>query len=154
MSGQKQAWADRADRLDAWALAAEQQAAAIYASQPQYARDPAFLTQPARSGRGVARERVRLREREKRAWELEVKAKAHRAKATELRRMAGTNAGDAAAARNAHREALTSIIAVGDMVESVYGVRRVVKINTKSLRIEGALGAITIDKSLCRKVLG
>ena len=50
--------------------------------------------------------------------------------------------------------AITSIIAVGDMVESVYGVRRVVKINTKSLRIEGALGAITIDKSLCRKVLG
>lgn len=152
MADQKTAWAERADRLDAWALAAEQKAAAIFASRPAYARDPAFLTQPARSSRGVARARVALNEREQRAWELQAKAKTHRAKAAELRRMASRTLGDAAAARDEHRSKLTSILAVGDMVDCIYGVRRVEKINAKSLRIEGALGPITIDKSLCRRV--
>lgn len=149
---QKQAWAERADRLDEWALAAEQKAAAIIASRPTHARDPAFLTQPARSSRGVARARQALNRREEKAWELQAKAKDYRARAAELRRMASATAGDAAKAKEAHRDGLTSILAVGDMVESIYGVRRVVKINTKSLRIEGGLGPITIDKVLCRKV--
>ena len=148
----KEVWAARADRLDAWAEAAEAKAQAIYASQPAHARDPAFLTQPARSSRGVARARVALRNRERNGWDLEVKAKEYRTRATELRRMASANAGDAAKAKDAHRADLTSILAVGDMVESIYGVRRVVKINAKSLRLEGGLGPITIDKSLCRKV--
>ena len=149
---QKQKWADRAEQLDEWAVAAEQKAAAIYASRPAYARDPAFLTQPARSSRGVARARQILNRREEKAWELEAKAKAFRTKAAELRRMASTNAGDAERARIDRREHLTATLAVGDLVESIYGVRRVVKINAKTLRLEGALGPVTIDKALCRRV--
>ena len=148
----KEAWTARAERLDAWALAAEQKAEAIFASRPAHARDPAFLTQPARSSRGVARARMALCRREEKAWEYQAKAKDYRARAAELRRMASAKAGDAAKAKDAHRDGLTSILAVGDMVESIYGVRRVVKINAKSLRIEGGLGPITIDKALCRKV--
>lgn len=110
MGTAKEAWAAKADRLEAWADKAAATAAAIFASRPAYARDPAFMTQPARSSRGVARARAKLNDREVRAWELQAKAKAHREKAAELRRMATTNAGDAEARKTAYRAALDSII--------------------------------------------
>lgn len=153
MSAIKQAWAARADRLDAWAATAEAKAEAIFASRPAYARDPAFLTQPARSSRGVARARAALNDRDVRAWNLQAKAAAHRAKAAELRRMASANAGDAATKAQAHRDAVSSLIEPGMFVDCIYGIRRVEKVNTKSLRLEGGLGPITIDKALCRVVI-
>ncbi|PIB91314.1 hypothetical protein [Caulobacter sp. FWC2] len=150
--GAKEAWAAKAERLEAWAAKADAAASAIFASQPAYARDPAFQTQPARSSRGVAKARARLNDREVRAWELQAKAKAHREKAAELRRMASTNAGDAEARKTAYRAALDSIIEPGMYVDCIYGVRRVEKVNTKSLRLAGALGPVTIDKTLCKIV--
>jgi hypothetical protein len=35
-------------------------------------------------------------------------------------------------------------------VASVYGVREVIKVNSKTLRLRGALGHVTIDKALCK----
>lgn len=153
MSAVKAAWAAKADRLEAWAATAEAKAEAIFANRPAYARDPAFLTQPARSSRGVARARAALNDREVRAWNLQAKAAAHRAKAAELRRMASANAGDAAAKAQAHRDAVSRLVEPEMYVDCIYGIRRVLKVNTKSLRLEGALGPITIDKSLCKVVV-
>lgn len=152
MSATKQAWTAKADRLDAWAATAEAKAEAIFASRPAYARDPAFMTQPARSSRGVARARAALNDREVRAWNLQAKACKHRAKAAELRRMAETNAGDAEARKTAHRDAVSRLIEPGMFVDCIYGVRRVEKVNAKSLRLEGGLGPITIDKALCKVI--
>lgn len=152
MSPTKERWAAKADRLEGWADKADAAAKAILDNQPSYARDPAFLTQPARSSRGVARARARLNDREARAWELQAKAKAHREKAAELRRMATTNAGDAEARRAVYRAAMDGVIEVGMYVDCIYGVRMVEKVNAKSLRLAGALGPITIDKALCRVI--
>ncbi|GEM_PF-2818427 len=151
MADQKQRWAARADKLMAWADKAEAQAAAIVAAFPAHARDIAFLTQPGRSSSKVACDRRRLNDRDQRANALRTKAASFRDRAASLRRLSETNAGDAAKQREAKRSVL-AVIQPGVLVSSVYGVRRVLKVNTKSLRLEGALGPITIDKSLCRLV--
>lgn len=146
--GAKQRWLERADRYDAWADTAEAKARAIYAAQPAHARDPAFVTQPARSSHAVARERTRLANRDRRAWELEEKAKGYREKAKNLRAMASRNKGDAEREREAVRQALD--LSPGDMVSTLFGVRRVVKVNTKSIRVEGVSSAI--EKHLVRRI--
>jgi hypothetical protein len=149
VSDQKARWAERAALYEERAAKAEARAAALE-QMPAHARDPAFLTQPARSNHGVARERARLMNRERRAWELREAAKIYRDRAASLLALAGRNRGDAEAAKAAQREALA--VSPGDLVDSIYGVRRVLKVNAKSLRLEGALGPVTIDKALCRVV--
>ena len=147
-AGMKQRWLDRADRYDARAEAAEAKAKAIYAAQPAHARDPAFVTQPARSSQAVARERGRLAERDRRAWELEERAKKYREKAKNLRAMASRNKGDAEREREVIRQALD--LSPGDMVSTLFGIRQVTKVNAKSIRVEGVSSAI--EKHLVRRV--
>jgi len=144
----KQRWLERAARYEAWADTAEAKAKAIQAAQPAHARDPAFVTQPARSSHAVARERTRLADRDRRAWELEEKAKDYRDKAKNLRAMASRNKGDAEREREAARQALN--LSPGDMVSTLFGVRRVVKVNAKSIRVEGVSSAI--EKHLVRRI--
>lgn len=145
----KERWLARAERYEDWASKADAKASAIDASMPSYARDPAFMTQPARSNHAVSRERQRLAGRERRAHELREKAAAYRSKATSLRSMSSRNAGDAERAREVVREAITEAVHEGSYVDCVYGVRRVLKVNAKTLRLQGALGPLTIDKALC-----
>lgn len=150
VQSQKQRWAARADRYDAWAVAAEAKAQAIYAARPECAHDPAFQTQPARSSQGVARARRALAEREQNAWKLEQRAKEYREKAENLRALAARNAGDAERARADQRAALDAVLHIGDEVITVFGRRRVTKINAKTIRVEGV--SCAIDKSLCRRI--
>jgi hypothetical protein len=143
-SARKLAWTARADCLEAWAAAAEAKADALVAN---HNHDWAFVSQP-----GHLPARARQIAQTDRAMELRRKAAGHREKAATLRQMAARNKGDAEAARTVHRAALSGVIEPMMYVESIYGVRRVLKVNAKSLRIEGALGPITIDKALCKVV--
>lgn len=138
--GRKDQWLAKAVRREAWAQAADAKAAAIEGAAPR--GDLAFWTQP-----GLGKQRDKARARMQAAHVLRETASAHRAKAAQLRRMAGRNAGDAEAARAATRAALSA--QVGDAVSSIYGIRRVLKVNAKTLRIEGP---VTLDKALCRVV--
>lgn len=146
-AAQKQRWAQRADRLLGWADTADAKAAAIVAALPDYTRDVAFLTQP-----GLSRERAKITAKERRAYELTERAKQMRDKSANLKAMAARNAGDAEKERQVARDKISSLVAVGDFVSSIYGVRKVLKVNAKSLRIEGMGAPITVDKSLCRKL--
>jgi len=141
----KARWAARADRLIVWADAAEKKADALEAN---HNHDWAFVSQP-----GHLPARARQIAQTDRAMELRRKAADFRSKAATLRQMASRNAGDAEAARSTKRDAL-STVAPGDYVESVYGFRRVLKVNAKTFRLEGALEPITIDKALCKLVAG
>lgn len=147
--GAKFRWAARAEKLEGWARSADAKADAIDAAMPPHARDPAFMTQP---GNIPQRLRDKLTARERRAWEFRERAKDHRAKAAELRRMAARNKGDAERARQTIRDAVSAAIEPWMYVDSIYGVRKVLKVNAKTLRLEGALGPLTIDKSLCKVV--
>ncbi len=142
MTARKESWAARAERRTAWAESAEAEARRLVANQNT---DPAFLTQPGRiSGRAAQIARC------DRAFALLAKAKSHRAKAGSLRAMAGRNAGDAEAAREAIRE--TRAYQPGESVVSVhYGPAVVVRVNAKTVRIRTASGfEITQDKAFVR----
>ena len=132
---QKQLWANRAAKYEAAAKANLEKAAALVDARSPYERDIAFLTQP-----GMLRERDKMRDRFRREHELRAKAEYQAAKAENLRIMASRNKGDAEAARQAKREA--TVVAVGDIVDSLYGRRVVVKVNAKTVRLEGVSAAV------------
>lgn len=128
---QKERWAAKADRYEAWADSADAEAARLYSLGASSMRgDIAFLTQP-----GRIPERTRMYERDLRAFELSKKAAGHREKAKSLRQMAARNKGDAAR----KFDAIAAMpVEVGQMVDTIfYGLRRVTKVNAKSVRVEG-----------------
>jgi hypothetical protein len=147
MTDQKSRWAAAARGYRGRADKARAQAEAIVAGHEKYRGDVAFWTQP---GRII--ERDRMHARSLKAYELGQKAKRLDEKAANLERLATTNAGDAAARHQAERDAVTATVRVGDLVDSVYGVREVVKVNRVTLGLSSPFGGLTIDKSLCRKV--
>ena len=55
-------------------------------------------------------------------------------------------AGDAAAERE--ETIAAADFAVGQMVRTLYGVRKVVKVNAKSILIEGSFGPLKVEKHL------
>lgn len=144
---QKARWAAKAAKYSEWAAKAQAQADALHASGEKYRGDVAFFTQP---GRIVERDRHHARMQ--RAYELGQKAKRFREKAANLGRLANANAGDAAARHEAERQAVIAALQVGDFVDCVYGRCEVVKINRKSLRLQGRFGQVVIDAHLCKKV--
>lgn len=144
---QKDRWASKAARLLVWADKAEAAAEALADRWAEQRKDIAFLTQP---GRIIARER--LHADMERAGLLTQKAKAFRAKAKNLSRMATTNAGDALARHRAEDQAVINAVLVGDIVDCVYGKLRVAKVNRKSLTLDGRFGQVRIDAHLCRKI--
>jgi len=144
---QKQRWANKAARLRVWADKADAAAQAINARWDAERKDIAFLTQP---GRIIARKKFHADTQ--RAFELTKKAKAFRAKAENLDRMATTNAGDAAARHQAANEAMIGAVQVGDVVDSVYGKLPVTKVNRKTLVLQSRFGLVRIEAHLCRKV--
>ena len=143
MTDQKQAWANKANRRQAWADAAQAKAEAILATRNT---DFAFISQP-----GHIPARAAEIARQEKAFELLNAAKAHREKASNLEAMASRNAGDAERAREEIRTATNW--AVGDLANSIhYGVREVVRVNKKTLTLKCAMGNFTTDKAWCKKV--
>jgi len=140
-SAQKQRWAAQADRYEA--LAAKMAAEADRLNELRaHETDIAFLTQPGRvSGRDQMRRRL------DRAFELAKKAASYSDRAKNLRAMASRNAGDAERAREDLR---ARPIAVGDLTDSIWGLRRVTKVNKKTVRLEGA--SCPVDRAHLRVV--
>lgn len=116
-------------------------------------RDPAFSTQPVQNnaaGRAFARQRDAARRKFDR--EMELRTEAYRL-ADEAARLEATPVrvkGDAAAEKERYAAALD--IRVGDTVRTVYGDRRVAKVNAKSIVIDGFTGQIRVEKHLVSHV--
>lgn len=110
--------------------------------------DPAFWTQPAYSnaaGRSFARQRDRERNRIVKAGAIAAEAKELRERAGTLETRGAVMAGDAAAAREARVAAIT--VTVGQVVNTVhYGPRKVLKVNKKTVLVEGSFGPLKIEK--------
>jgi hypothetical protein len=115
-------------------------------------RDSAFWTQPAygnAAGRTFARSRDRERAKIVKAFTIAAEAKALRDQADSMERRGVVMAGDADAARAAKIEAVS--VQVGQMVDTThYGVRKVLKVNAKSICVEGAFGPLKINKEFVR----
>lgn len=113
--------------------------------------DSAFWTQPAygnAAGRSFARNRDRERSRIIKAGEIAAEAKALRDGADAMEVRGVRMAGDAAAERE---EAMAAAdFMVGQLVKTIYGVRSVVKVNTKTILIEGSFGPIRVEKHLAQ----
>lgn len=113
--------------------------------------DSAFWTQPAgtnASGRAFARHRDAERGRIIKAGALYSEAVALRAKAAGMADRGAIVAGDAKTARAARTSAV--IVAVGQIVDTTfYGRRTVLKVNAKSVIVEGP---IKIEKQFIRAV--
>ncbi|ODU28762.1 MAG: hypothetical protein ABS88_11280 [Sphingopyxis sp. SCN 67-31] len=134
---------DRAQKLEA--------RAAIIEQGPN--RDPAFLTQPSygnAAGRAFARARDRERSRSITVGDLYHRAKLLRERANRLISAQPRVAGDAKAERDA--KIVASDFHVGQEVRTLYGVRKIVKVNAKPILIEGALGPVRVEKHLAEAV--
>lgn len=112
-------------------------------------KDGAFWTQPAygnAGGRAFARHRDAERNKLMKAAALYNEAKELRSRADAMEARGARMAGDAAAERE---EAIASAdFQVGQMVNTLYGVRKVVKVNAKSILIEGSFGPVKVEKHL------
>lgn len=137
--------ADLRERADAKQALADRLEGAII-------RDSAFWTQPAygnAAGRSFARSRDRERAKIVKAFSIAAEAKALRDQANSMERRGVVMAGDADAARAAKIEAVS--VQVGQMVDTThYGVRKVLKVNAKSVCVEGAFGPLKINKEFVR----
>lgn len=115
-------------------------------------RDGAFWTQPAygnAAGRNLASQRDRARTKIIKAGEIAAEASALRDKANSIERRGVVMAGDADAAR-ALKIARTDV-SVGQMVDTThYGIRKVVKVNAKTVCVEGSFGPLKISKEFVR----
>lgn len=112
-------------------------------------QDGAFWTQPAygnAGGRAFARHRDRERNKLIKAGALAAEAKELRDRAAAMEARGARMSGDAEAEKEAAIAA--SDFAVGQMVKTLYGVRKVVKVNAKSILIEGAFGPLKVEKHL------
>lgn len=112
-------------------------------------KDSAFWTQPAygnAAGRSFARSRDRERGKLIKAGQIAQEAKEIRMRADAMEARGARMAGDAQAEKEAAIAA--SDFRVGQMVETLYGVRKVVKVNAKSILIEGAFGPLKVEKHL------
>lgn len=112
-------------------------------------KDGAFWTQPAygnAGGRAFARRRDAERRKLEKANNLFTEAKALRDTADAMEARGARMAGDAAAEREAKIAAAD--FEVGQMVRTLYGVRKVVKVNRKTILIEGGERPISVPKHL------
>lgn len=114
-------------------------------------RDGAFWTQPAygnAGGRAFAAQRDRARAKLEKAASIYNEAKELRAQADAMEARGARMAGDAAAERD---DAIASAdFAVGQFVSTLYGVRKVVKVNAKSILVEGSFGPLKVEKHLAQ----
>lgn len=132
--------------LRARAAAKEAESAALHGTVN---KDGAFWTQPAygnAGGRAFARQRDRARSKLEKAAAIYNEAKELRSQADTMEVRGARMSGDAAAERE---EAIASAdFEVGQLVSTLYGVRKVVKVNAKSILIEGSFGPLKVEKHL------
>lgn len=111
--------------------------------------DPAFWTQPAYSnaaGRAFARNRDRERARIQKSAQIAVEAEELAKKASRMEERGAVMAGDAERAREA--VIASCEVKVGDLVDTtLYGIRRVLKVNRKTVAVEGGAAPLTVCKS-------
>ena len=115
--------------------------------------DNAFWTQPAygnAGGRAFARHRDRERNKLIKAGQLAAEAQELRHHADAMAKRGARMAGDADAERAA--KVTASDFRVGQTVRSLYGERKIVKVNAKTLLLEGAFGPIRVEKHLAEPV--
>lgn len=114
--------------------------------------DPAFWTQPAYSnaaGRSFARNRDRERSTIIKAGEIAAEAKALRDKADTMERRGAVMSGDADAERQAKIAATD--VQVGQIVNTIhFGLRKVLKVNAKTVLVEGSFGPLKVEKQFIR----
>lgn len=114
--------------------------------------DPAFWTQPSygnAAGRSFARSRDRERNKLMKAAAIAADAAILRDQANSMERRGVVMAGDAAAARAA--KVAGTAVEVGQMVNTThYGIRKVLKVNTKTVLVEGAFGPLKVGKEFVR----
>lgn len=134
---QKEIWATRADNHESRARILDKSADAIDAEMNSI--DSIYFVD-----RGTSKQKDRLRARWSKAHEMREKAKVYRDKAANLRQMSERNEGDAARKRQ-ERLAGHPEIEVGSLVKVWGGWHRVVKVNAKSVRIEGFSDPVAKD---------
>jgi hypothetical protein len=114
--------------------------------------DHAFWTQPAygnAAGRAFARQRDHERSRIIKSGEIAAEAKALREKADAMEKRGAVMEGDADAERQAKIASVE--VRVGQVVSTVhYGLRKVLKVNAKSVLVEGSFGPLKIEKNFIR----
>lgn len=110
--------------------------------------DPAFWTQPAytnAAGRSFSRQRDRERNRILKAGELAAEATELRNRADAMEKKGAVMAGDASRERQAKIAATE--VCVGQTVQTIhYGARKVLKVNKKTVLVEGSFGPIKVEK--------
>jgi hypothetical protein len=116
--------------------------------------DYAFWTQPAygnAAGRSFARQRDRERAKRDKACEIHAEAEALRTKADAMESRGAVVAGDA----QSRREKIIASVEVqaGQIVNTTfYGLRKVLKVNAKSVLVEGSFGPLKVEKQYVRAV--
>lgn len=142
-------------KVDAIRVQASAKMAAFEQIDGTINRDPAFNTQPVPSNsRAASFVSARRRERAKfdKAMGLYQEAKELTAKADHMERSGVRVAGDAERERQA--VIASSDFSVGDMVTTLYGVRKIIKVNAKTIKIESSSGGLIVPKNLAKLVAG
>jgi hypothetical protein len=140
---QRQATRDR--RIAALEAKAEKLHAAAVRIRSGLPDDYAYWSQPI-APRGRKRNQARLAKSDA----LFNEARELREQAAHLRARKIRVAGDAQAEKDAIVAA--SDFKVGDVVRTIYGDRKVIKVNRKTIIIPGCFGPIKVEKHLARKV--
>lgn len=116
-------------------------------------KDFAYWSQPSHNtiaGRRLSARKEKDRARMDKAMRLRQEADDYERRANELEANGPRVAGAAAAKRE--KAIAECVVHVGDSVSSIYGVRKVIKVNAKTVLIEGAFGPVKIEKHLIRVV--
>jgi hypothetical protein len=117
--------------------------------------DSAFWTQPAynnAAGRSFANHRDRERSKIIKAGGIYAEAKDLRDRADAMQARGAVMAGDAGRRRAEVSAAI--VVSVGQTVDTVhYGIRKVIKVNAKTVLVEGSFGPLKVEKHFIRRVL-
>lgn len=116
-------------------------------------KDFAYWSQPSHNtsaGRRLSARKEKDRRLMDKAMKLRQEAEDYERRAHELETNGPRVAGAAAAKRE--KAIAECSVNVGDSVSSIYGVRKVIKVNAKTVLIEGAFGPVKIEKHLIRVV--
>lgn len=112
-------------------------------------KDGAFWTQPAygnAAGRSFANHRNRERSKLIKAGQIAQEAADLRQEANLMEARGAVMAGDAAAERAAKVASVE--VTVGQMVNTIhFGLRRVLKVNAKTVLVEGSFGPLKVEKN-------
>lgn len=138
--------AAKAARYEEWAEKREKRASAVIDSNRRFTSDLAFCTQP-----GHIPLRARIIAQNDRAYESLCKADEMRAKAESMKWVQVK--GDAAKRDEDRRAYVDSWIKEGMIVDTChYGELKILKVNKKTVRVQGRFGTFLQDKSFLSQI--